>query len=411
MSPTRRESCEARAVRELVRESLSEPIPAIDWERVESGVFAKIAASPAPAPSPGHGGLWSVGAVALAAAAAVALVASSMGSGARNESASRTNAAAPERAAIARDEAREPVRVGDVFESVDVPIGRELPGYASWTVAPGSRAEIVALGAAAHRDEQARPGAAVDRSLTLSLARGSIHAEVVHQDVGEVFAVEVGRTRVAVHGTSFTVSLEGDRVVVEVFHGSVAVGPTGYPGATQGWLLVGPEQASFSLDGARDAHWMQAGDVGTASTAPATASPTALVAMPNVSAAPVGASPAAHARPASAPVAQAPATVAAPVPPPQTLASSDVDPVLARIVAGVSSCYDKQLAESGGVRFTIDSSLSVVIAPEGSIRQATFHPPLSPTLMACAQNVVLGARFPHAVEVTQARVPLHLAPR
>ena len=51
---------------------------------------------------------------------------------------------------------------------------------------------------------------------------------------GRSFAVEVGRTRVAVHGTSFTVSREGDRVTVEVAHGSVAVGPDWSPGLDAG---------------------------------------------------------------------------------------------------------------------------------------------------------------------------------
>src|SRR5205085_6851243 len=96
-----------------------------------------------------------------------------------------------------------------------------------------------------------KPGA-----LTIELAYGSVHADVVPRAEGEAFAVEIEHTRVAVHGTSFTVSREGDRVVVEVAHGSVAVGPTGHPGSTQGWLLVGPDQASFSLDGARDAEWL-----------------------------------------------------------------------------------------------------------------------------------------------------------
>ena len=69
----------------------------------------------------------------------------------------------------------------------------------------------------------------------------------------EAFAVEVGGTRVAVHGTAFSVKREGDRVLVDVVHGTVAVGPVGHVGATTGHLLVGPSRASFSLDGGRTA--------------------------------------------------------------------------------------------------------------------------------------------------------------
>src|SRR4051794_5702420 len=93
MSRTRRDGGEAHAVRELVRESLSEPVPAIDWERVESGIFASIAAGRAGGRAElprGRGTIVSVGAVALAAAAAVALVASSMVRGPRLDSAKRT---------------------------------------------------------------------------------------------------------------------------------------------------------------------------------------------------------------------------------------------------------------------------------------------------------------------------------
>src|SRR5262249_7964748 len=118
----------------------------------------------------------------------------------------------------------------------------------TFTVAPGSRIQLTR----ADRDGE-RPGA-----LTIALNEGSVHAEVRPQAQGEAFAVEVGHTRVAVHGTSFTVSRDGDRVIVEVAPGSVAIGPTGHPGSTQGWLLVGPDQASFSLDGARDAQWLGA---------------------------------------------------------------------------------------------------------------------------------------------------------
>ena len=110
------------------------------------------------------------------------------------------------------------------------------PGVVSLALAPNSRIEVVAndLGTTEHTG-----------GVTVALSRGSLHADVTPRTEGEVFAVEVERTRIAVHGTSFTVSREGDRVIVDVAHGSVAVGPVGHPGATHGWLVVGPDRASF----------------------------------------------------------------------------------------------------------------------------------------------------------------------
>ena len=88
---------------------------------------------------------------------------------------------------------------------------------------------------------------------TLELERGSVQAEVVPrapaEGLVEAFAVEVGQTRVAVHGTSFTVTRLADGVLVDVEHGAVAIGPTSHHGDTTGHLLVGPSRAIFSTRG------------------------------------------------------------------------------------------------------------------------------------------------------------------
>ena len=69
----------------------------------------------------------------------------------------------------------------------------------------------------------------------------------------------------AVHGTAFSVTIDGDHLVVDVEHGAVAVGPVGYVGATTGHLLVGPSRASFALDGGRTARLIERSDDGVAS--------------------------------------------------------------------------------------------------------------------------------------------------
>jgi hypothetical protein len=235
-------------------------------------------------------------------------------------------------------------------------------------------------------------------AITLDLLRGSVHAEVVHRDREEAFAVEVGTTRIAVHGTSFTVTREGDRAVVEVTHGSVAVGPAGHPGSTQGWLLVGPERASFSLDGGRDVRWLEVANAPVAGARQARRIGAAAGEPPRPSASklPVNASssPGAFAASPSGTL-------------PAGLSEAAYGPGTARIVASIAACHQRQVA-AGGVDFSVESSLSFSIAPDGSIPEAVFSPPLSPTLMACAEEQIRKARFPRAAGPTRVHVPVEL---
>ena len=105
-----------------------------------------------------------------------------------------------------------------------------------WTLAPASRIT------GAIRGRFARRRARRSRS-----SGASIHAEVVpraaSEGLVEAFAVEVERTRVAVHGTAFSVSRteSGHRRRRRARHGRRR--PRGHVGATTGHLLVGPSRA------------------------------------------------------------------------------------------------------------------------------------------------------------------------
>src|SRR5262249_7983131 len=124
------------------------------------------------------------------------------------------------------------------------PVSFRRDGAVAWTLAPRGRVVVRSLGVSGVGH-------------TVELERGSIRAEVTPRDPAEglieAFAVEVENTRGAVHGTAFSVTREGDSVIVDVEHGSVAVGPKGHVGVTTGHLLVGPKRAAFSLDGGRTA--------------------------------------------------------------------------------------------------------------------------------------------------------------
>jgi hypothetical protein len=411
-----------QALAALTREAAEQPLPELDWERLESNVLARCTMARSaplapprvararwvPAPPTWASSPWPV---AIAAAAAAALI---YGSPADSPT-------APGRLERARVQANEPqslvanlssLDVGDVAETSVHSAVYDAPGVVRVALAPSSRFEVVANDLAAERTG----------GVTVALARGSLRADVTPRSEGEVFAVEVERTRIAVHGTSFTVSREGDRVIVDVAHGSVAVGPVGHRGATHGWLVVGPDRASFSLDGARKAAWL--------GPAPATASavgsnvepPTAVAADVPTSRAkrPAMTHPvsprvdAVAAAPHKAELSATPGTDSRVIGWGEGSTSVGRDPSeqeaaeVAGIVRQLSACYEKQ-ASAHGVRFSVESSLTLTIMQSGAIREGVFMPPLSPTLMSCADKAIGAAHFPRGEAPRQIKVPVQLS--
>ncbi|MEM6787896.1 MAG: FecR domain-containing protein [Myxococcota bacterium] len=110
------------------------------------------------------------------------------------------------------------------------PVRFGLPGTLGWTLARGSAAAI---------DTVAVPH-------VIRLHRGRVDVEVVpDRVVKEAFVVVAGATRVAVHGTSFAVVRDEDRVSVDVTRGEVEVASTQAP-ARPPVMLVGPSRGAFS---------------------------------------------------------------------------------------------------------------------------------------------------------------------
>ena len=200
--------------------------------------------------------------------------------------------------------------------------------------------------------------------------------------------------------------------MVEIDHGSVAVGPVGHPGSTQGWLLVGPDRALFSLDGAREARWL----------GPPPPPPAKVVATEAPAASPAlatGSPPPSHMAMSEPIAAPRPTAVVAPPPAPEPSdekraapeaalpAEPQGDPTAA-ILSGLEACYERQVS-SLGMRFTIESSLSLTVLPNGTVREGVFSPPLSPTLMSCAREAISAARFSRGESVRQVKVPIRLS--
>ena len=411
-----------RALAALTREASEVPLPDLDWDRIEANVLADASSrvSPEHVTAPGVAAVRRIPAaptwastpwpIALAAAAAAALV---YGAGAIHGAAydqpTRAVAAAP-RAAVADLSSLE---VGQVAETDTRAAVFNRPGVVSFALAPNSRIEVLA-----NDLETVRTG-----GITVALSRGSIHADVTPRTEGEVFAVEVERTRIAVHGTSFTVSRDGDHVTVDVAHGSVAVGPVGHPGATHGWLVVGPDRATFSLDGARHAAWLPpAAEVASATVEPAVgAATTAMIGTPAARpkrvalAAPTssrvdGAGSAARGELNSSGTTAAKGGWGEGAPADGRDASEHEANEVASILRKLETCYEKQ-ASAFGVRFSVESSLELTISPSGAIHEGVFTPPLSPTLMSCADKAIGAAHFAGGDAPRQIRIPVQLSPR
>jgi hypothetical protein len=236
----------------------------------------------------------------------------------------------------------------------------------------------------------------------------------------EAFAVEVGGTRVAVHGTAFSVQIVDGQVVVDVEHGAVAVGPVGNAGTTTGHLLVGPSRGVFSLDGGRTARLLDRPAMETPAVAAASQAPDQVADRVVVAAAPADADRAAEA-PASDAVAAAKREIArahggdhadhadhvdrvdhvgggaggakpagdakpavdAPAEPPRLTTAT----VRARIDRCFRSAFN---ADPSSTLKAVSSTLSIDVNADGTVRAAKVDPPLTAELTGCVGSALSG---------------------
>ncbi|WP_437323861.1 FecR domain-containing protein [Sorangium sp. So ce381] len=399
-----------RAREHMERLLRAEEPPEPRWETIERELFARIerAAPVHRAAPPRRSPLGrALGFAAAAAAIAFAVLA------AGRSAPPVTATSAPPRA---RDLAEVPaaaggdlasgdldfraLRPGDSIETADHAVSFVDVGSVRWTLLPDSRAVVRAVGAAGVGH-------------VISLERGSVRADVVtrapEEGLVEAFAVEVDGTRVAVHGTLFTVTRLEGRVEVDVEHGTVAVGPAAYRGATTAHLLVGPSRGTFSLDGGREARLLDrpAPQDGAAEVAPPEPAPAPAPPQPAIGARPPGGAalaPAVVARaeePAAPSVAEPneplsplttePAPALAPPVPEAQEAPSPPALTPASVQSLLSICFARESAGSrSSVRRSIVSTLHVSVRPDGSVAALRFNPPLRPALQSCAEGLYRG---------------------
>lgn len=397
-----------RAREHMERLLRAEQPPEPRWETIERELFARIErAAPVRRAAPPQRSPLGRALGFAAAAAAIAFAVLAAGRSAPPVTATST----PPRP---RDLAEVPAAAGDDRASGDLDFRALRPGDSieteghavsfvdvgsvRWTLLPDSRAVVRAVGAAGVGH-------------VISLERGSVRADVVtrapEEGLVEAFAVEVDGTRVAVHGTLFTVTRLEGRVEVDVEHGTVAVGAAAYRGATTAHLLVGPSRGTFSLDGGREARLLdrpapQDGAAAVASPEPAPAPPQpavgarppggaalapAVVARAEEPAAPAVAEPTAL----LSPLATEPPPAAAPPVPEAQEASRPPALTPASVQSLLSSCFARESAGGrSSVRRSIVSTLHVSVRPDGSVAALRFNPPLRPALQACAEGLYRG---------------------
>ena len=387
-----------RVMREARRDWGTDEARRVDWDAVDERLFARIEEEQRAerrSLAPARGETWKAVTAGLAAAAAIALV---------TGKARERRSLEPE-VAITVDGAGSLVGIdgdgevlvggrraalgtalhlGDVLEARGARATLGRPGRLTFVLERGSTATVT------H----------VQGALVLALAQGAIEAQVVPVPSGEALAVDVGPSRVAVHGTHFRVARTDDHVVVDLSEGVVSVGEAPRVGSTLGGLVTAPAHAEFYAADAQGT--MQVTHDPTAVRAPGAFAATAPVQPPSLPffappkvetnglgpPAAGGGVPRAESRPAASAFAEAPVVLAA------------ADPNAEAVVAGaVRACMAERL-HADDVTVVVSATLYLQLNDDGSVRIARFEPPVAPDVNACAAQSIYKTHFTHGGGVT-----------
>lgn len=369
--------------------------PHVDWASVDAKLFARIEAEAGERRRRGSRIAWlPVGGV-LAAAAAVALLVGRAHDAPVLESPSAL--VEPGAGTIA-------LRDGDGDVLVDgraVATGASIGAHAVIETRGGARALVERAATSGTVAFWVEPASRVTVTqtrgkLVVALDRGAIEAKVKSTETGEPFAVDVGASRVAVQASQVRVARDGNRAVVDLNEGTIAIGASPRTGETHGATVSAPAHAEFSSDDAVATL--------TVDHAPTAVRPAVAFAIPAAAAAP------------SAPVAlapptpSAPPTVAAPprgptIAPKATASAIEPHPIapdpnaetsIARAVRACIAGYPP----AAGVKLTVSTVVEVRLADDGAVQLARFAPPLAPDTQACATAAIFRVRFAHGGTVS-----------
>ena len=362
---------EERALDRLILELRKEVSPQLDWERVE----ARLMREPAPQPRSAWLSLVSwlrlpAGLLAVAAVTVLLLA--------------RKPAAVPAPPKQIAKLSTAPLNGDQLALGTRLTAGArallvEHHGRATWTLEPHATARVSDAG----------------EFLTITLESGALSATVVPNPKPETFAVEVGGTRVAVHGTAFRVERTGEQVQVEVSEGTVAVEASGTH-SKPAFLLRRDSRGRFALDGHTGSVEGNASEViaaggGRSHRNVAKVAPVATVA------------------PVIAPSAQPsqPDASAEPTPP----VTLPLQPSISDIESGVTSALElmnrcfHDLTHSTVNHVSASTGLTLSVASDGTIQSVIFAPPLAPAVEDCAVSGLRALTFTPSVEgVTFTRI-------
>ncbi len=349
-------SAERSALGQVTRELREEPLPPIDWDRMEASLAQRLAETRPSAPrrwsgpllaaavvAAGLGGLWLLGTRTpspLASSAAPAAIASA--DGARR---ARDVAAAPGAARLDGETLAVGGAVAASLGGLEVVHGRR----ARWTLSPGGRARLLEAG----------------ERLTIALESGALRAEVTPGMAPEGFAVEVAGTRVAVQGTIFRVERRAERVEVAVERGAVTVGPASDRSRRHGIRLTAPARGEFTLQGLpAEAPDSEASAAPSASPPPAHAVPRQRGADPR----------------------------AAPSAP--SVRPGELEAAAYGVTAAVQRCFARLTPAVEDGHVTAEVAVTLVVAPNGDLAGLDFAPPLAPAVGDCSQAAARRVHLP-----------------
>ncbi|HEX3345602.1 MAG TPA: FecR domain-containing protein [Polyangiaceae bacterium] len=365
----------------------------VDWAEVDRGLFGRIDREQRAerARLTGRGTRWAFAAGGLALAAAIALV---VGTSRPTRSMDGAQVAAEDGAGtITGIEGGgqllvdgKPVGVGAALHEGNLVEARgaqatlERVGKLTLVFERGSRATVT------H----------VDGALVLALESGAVEAQVVPVPSGEAFAVDVGHSRVAVHGTHLRVARIADHVVVDLSEGVVSLGEAPRVGSTLGALLTAPAHAEFTANEPEATLALSHDPAAVRAPVTLGASTPARSALPSVALSPPPRVEPGEPKPAA--VVAAPHEGHAANSPSRVAAAAEANPE-AVIASAVRACLAER-PRADNVTVVVSTTVHVGVGADGVVTSARFDPPVAPDVNACASGAIYKARFAHGGSVT-----------
>jgi len=359
-SPSDRPRPIDQLVDEVRGESASEP----DWDAIQQRVFQEIRrqrleSERVPA---SERSTWLWPSLAVAVGAVALMVRASGMPGSAPPMAAAVSEEAPVAQAVATSSALDDskgidgdgLEIGARIEASSSDLTVHHRAHVDWTLAAGSVARLVATG----------------EVVTVELERGSVRSEVVPVHAPESFSVLAADTRVSVHGTVFTVTLDSGVVDVDVEEGIVGVAPV--TRASEQTLLEAPAQGRFRVGEL----------INDADERPA----------------PVAVSVSKPAKIQKAPPREIVSTPPSSWQPPSEAWTRAYNTAVAGVERGIGRCFGEFSGTAAGVSIRAKTSLTLKVTPSGQVLSADFKPPLSPAVASCSERVIEATSFPESPE-------------